>query len=116
MVLCLVFPPKQLTVHQLVQHSLEILHMPLMDLTNFGSTEMRASNDVYRGAIARNGDVKGDDDIPVFDERRDPIDKASEERQEGELDSHHCHPGEYEARCDQLTKFENPVEIWRMSC
>lgn len=68
---------------------------------------MRASNHIHGGAITSDGEVEDDDDPPVFDERWDAIDQTPEKGQEREFDSHHCHPSEYKACRDQLTKLEH---------
>ena len=67
----------------------------LLNLTDFHATKMRASNNVHGGTISSDGDVEGDHDPPVPDERWNTIDQTPEKSQEGELDSHHCHPSEY---------------------
>ena len=92
------------------------MNAELVDLTNFRTTKMRARNYVYQGTITSDGKIEGDHDIPVSDERCDAINQAPEQRQERELDSHHCHPSKYEACGEQFVKLENLIEIWRLRC
>lgn len=85
------------------------LDIRLSILTDFYTAEMRTSNNIHGGPISSDDEIEGDDDPPVFDKWWDTIDQTPEECQERELDSHHCHPSEYKACGDQLTKFENRV-------
>ena len=78
-------------------------------LTDFQTTKVRASNNVYGGPISSNSEVEGDDDPPIFDERWNTIDQTPEKRQEREFDSHHRDPSKYKACGDQLTEFENSI-------
>ena len=55
----------------------------------------QAFNKVHGNPITSSGEVEGNDNPPVFDERWNTIDQAPEKRQKGEFDSHHCHPSEY---------------------
>ena len=81
-------------------------------LTDFGSTEMRASDNVDRGPVTGDGKIECDDEPPVFDEAWHPIDETLKERQERKFDSHHGDPCEYQACCDQFTELKNSVQVW----
>lgn len=80
-----------------------------LNLTDFHTTKVRAGNNVHGGSITSDGEVEDDDDPPVFDEGWNSIDQTPEKRQKSEFNSHHCHPSEYKACCDQLTKLENRI-------
>lgn len=88
----------------------------LLNLTDFHTTKMRASNNIHGGTITSDGEVEYNDHPPIFDERWNAINQTSEKRQEREFDSHHCHPREYKACCNQLTEFENWIKILRKEC
>ena len=77
---------------------------------------MRASNNIHRSPVPSNSEIENNDKPPIFNETWNTIDQTSEKRQKREFDSHHRHPGEYQARRYKLTEFENSVKIWRLSC
>lgn len=77
---------------------------------------MRASNNIHRCPVTSNSEIEDNDKPPVFNETWNTIDQTSKKCQKRELDSHHRHPGEYQARRYKLTEFEDPVEVWRLSC
>ena len=71
---------------------------------------------VHRKPVTSNGEIEGNDNSPVFDERWDTIDQAPEKRQKREFDSHDCHPSECKALDDQFTKCEDSIQILRLEC
>lgn len=81
------------------------------ELTGFGTADVRASHEVHRRTVARDGEVERDNKPPISEETWHSIDQTLEESQKREFDSHHSHPGKDQARFDQFSKFENSIEI-----